>query len=100
MMCLLWFFKDEKMTTLHIGKKGRLRSEAPFPSSLSSFAIFCAQYSPDVPYPLSSLVRSRIRNRKEIQPSSQVYPNLHRRNLNSDNPFNNTISHLRIQLAG
>jgi hypothetical protein len=55
--------------------------------------------SHDVCYPIPSLVRFRLRSSKEIQPSIQVYPNLHRRNLNSGNPLNNTISLLRIQIV-
>ena len=38
--------------------------------------------------PLPSLVHLKLRNRKEIQSSSQVYPNLHRRNLNSNSALN------------
>ena len=54
--------------------------------------------SNDVLNALPFLVRSRLRNRKEIQPSNKVYPNLHCRNLGANNSFNNTIS-LRIQVA-
>ncbi len=47
--------------------------------------------SDDVCNPLPSLVRFRLRNREEIQPINQVYPNLHHRCPAVDSPINHTI---------